>query len=207
MRLIAKIAAAALVAAAASPACATDFVGGYTITALNDSDPGLVLNTAPINTSFSFSLNNAGDTASANLFDLFTNETTVNKDDKAIAPISVAFNFTLPSDISGTVNGSTQGQSILFGLVQDGHVTWNGPTTIDFGNGGVLQVSLNNATFNKGLFGLRPGENAGADITANFTLVNPSAVPEPATWAVMLAGFGGLGVAMRRSRRKLAATA
>ena len=29
-------------------------------------------------------------------------------------------------------------------------------------------------------------------------------VPEPATWAMMLAGFGGLGAVMRRSRRKLA---
>jgi len=28
------------------------------------------------------------------------------------------------------------------------------------------------------------------------------AVPEPATWALMLMGFGGMGVAMRRSRRK-----
>jgi hypothetical protein len=207
MRLIAKIAAAALVAAAASPACATDFMGGYTITALNDSDPGLVLNTAPINTNFSFSLNNAGDTASTNLFDLFTNETTVNSDDKNPAKIAVDFTFTLPSALTGTVGGSTEGKSKLFGLVQDGQVTWKGPATIDFGNGGVLQVSLNNATFNKGLFGLNPGENAGADITANFTLVSPSAVPEPATWAMMLAGFGGLGVAMRRSRRKLAATA
>jgi PEP-CTERM motif len=27
-----------------------------------------------------------------------------------------------------------------------------------------------------------------------------TAVPEPATWAMMLAGFGGLGAAMRRRR-------
>jgi hypothetical protein len=33
------------------------------------------------------------------------------------------------------------------------------------------------------------------------------AVPEPATWAVMLTGFAGLGLALRRSRRKLALTA
>jgi hypothetical protein len=31
----------------------------------------------------------------------------------------------------------------------------------------------------------------------------PPAVPEPSTWAFMLAGFGAAGVAMRRSRRKM----
>jgi hypothetical protein len=30
----------------------------------------------------------------------------------------------------------------------------------------------------------------------------PPAVPEPATWAMMLMGFGATGVAMRRSRRR-----
>jgi hypothetical protein len=31
-----------------------------------------------------------------------------------------------------------------------------------------------------------------------------AAVPEPATWAMMLLGFAGLGFAFRRSRRKAA---
>jgi hypothetical protein len=33
------------------------------------------------------------------------------------------------------------------------------------------------------------------------------AVPEPSTWAMMLIGFGGLGVAAYRSRRTAAAAA
>ena len=32
-------------------------------------------------------------------------------------------------------------------------------------------------------------------------VVHP-AVPEPATWAMMLVGFGGMGVALRRRRRQ-----
>jgi len=31
-------------------------------------------------------------------------------------------------------------------------------------------------------------------------------VPEPATWAMMLAGFGAMGFAMRRTRRKVLLT-
>ena len=30
----------------------------------------------------------------------------------------------------------------------------------------------------------------------------PGSVPEPATWAMMLLGFGGIGMAMRRRRKK-----
>jgi hypothetical protein len=35
----------------------------------------------------------------------------------------------------------------------------------------------------------------------------PSGVPEPAAWALMLAGFAGLGLALRKARRNRAASA
>ncbi len=35
-------------------------------------------------------------------------------------------------------------------------------------------------------------------------VVNPPGVPEPATWAMMLIGFGGLGAVMRRRRSRVA---
>ena len=35
-----------------------------------------------------------------------------------------------------------------------------------------------------------------------FLYLTPSGVPEPATWAMMLLGFGATGTALRRSRRR-----
>ena len=46
--------------------------------------------------------------------------------------------------------------------------------------------------------------NVQALPTLSITVRDAGAVPEPATWGLMLVGFGGLGAAMRQ-RRKLAA--
>ena len=43
----------------------------------------------------------------------------------------------------------------------------------------------------------------GTQLQAVFDIL-PAAVPEPATWAMMLLGFAGIGVAMRRKRSALA---
>jgi hypothetical protein len=37
--------------------------------------------------------------------------------------------------------------------------------------------------------------------TLSYSLASPAAVPEPATWAMMIVGFGGVGALMRRRRR------
>lgn len=39
--------------------------------------------------------------------------------------------------------------------------------------------------------------------TLRVSLAPTSAVPEPATWAMMLIGFGGMGLALRRRRRAI----
>lgn len=48
----------------------------------------------------------------------------------------------------------------------------------------------------------QPGYVPGFSVTYHF--ISDSAVPEPATWAMMLLGFGGIGLAMR-SRHKRSA--
>jgi hypothetical protein len=47
---------------------------------------------------------------------------------------------------------------------------------------------------------------ADVRLTDSLVTVNPMATPEPATWAMMLIGFGGIaGVAVRRSFRRRSA--
>jgi hypothetical protein len=51
-----------------------------------------------------------------------------------------------------------------------------------------------------------PGDPVQALTSLSITIA-PVSVPEPATWAMMLVGFGGLGATLRMRRRNAAATA
>ena len=69
------------------------------------------------------------------------------------------------------------------------------------GNGGCPGASTNCATFSALADNLAFTTGAGGTTRVNFAASVSGAVPEPATWAMMLVGFGGMGVAMRRSRK------
>lgn len=60
-------------------------------------------------------------------------------------------------------------------------------------------------------FGLTPGDSVYAfgqgAASDTFTVRVESAVPEPSTWAMMLLGFGGIGIAVRRKRAPVLARA
>ena len=50
------------------------------------------------------------------------------------------------------------------------------------------------------------GNNSGAgSLGGSITIRQATAVPEPATWAMMLIGFGAVGFAMRRRQKPVLA--
>ena len=57
----------------------------------------------------------------------------------------------------------------------------------------VLDVGSHNSTLVGNLIGANPGSYSGT--------INVQPVPEPATWAMMLLGFAGIGMTIRRRRQ------
>lgn len=150
------------------------------------------------------------------LFDIWTDEVQAAGDDLNHQPINVHFTFTAPGAIGGDVSGDTFG---LNGSINEGKVTWDGPLVLNFG-ATTLTITLSDETFNANtsegncgddLHGscLHAGEGYDADVQATFqqTLNAVGGVPEPASWALMIGGFGMAGSMLRRRRTAMAATA
>lgn len=190
---------------------ATVFSGNYEVTELNSSGPGLQVSVSPNPGDVNFTLDAPSFSQSGvQLFKIWTNENSVQADDFNGSSISVNFTFTAPAAGSGQVGGVTYGEASFLGFFQNGAVQWGGPSVIDFGQYGLLTISLSDAIFNEGSWwGLNEGKKYGEYITADFSLAPPmqSAVPEPATWAMMIMGFGLAGSAIRRRRTAFAVAA
>jgi hypothetical protein len=189
--MLRQLICAAAVAGAtfAAPAiAATTITGGVSNITLRNVDPGLVVYASGIN--FGPLNLNPGQSVTVPVLTIGTNESSIDFDDLFAANISVAFAFSSPTGVSGApITGETDG-SLIF---QRGYVEWdgNGTRNFAFGNGGLFTLTLADASF------ATPGS---ATVNGTFRLVRDAtpAVPEPATWALMILGFGAVGYSMRR---------
>jgi hypothetical protein len=81
--------------------------------------------------------------------------------------------------------------------------------------GNSVTCALGDSDYSRGVFFLPAGtdtikltyEGVIGDGSVDFFVGAPNGVPEPATWALMLAGFAGLGAALRGRRKAMAAPA
>mgnify|MGYP001556038995 CR=1 FL=1 len=71
------------------------------------------------------------------------------------------------------------------------HFTFSGVSGVD----GIKSISLSNKNL----------EPSGNDFALDDFSLTSTAVPEPASWALMILGFGGIGAMVRNRRRVLAA--
>ncbi|MBN8807449.1 MAG: FxDxF family PEP-CTERM protein [Sphingomonas sp.] len=103
---------------------------------------------------------------------------------------------------AGRPAGCCQGNQ-QYNVLFDGNVIYTGSTTTGqaFTNIGsnpfVVTTSGNHTLTFQGL-------SAGPDNTAFIDNVSLAAVPEPATWAMMMLGFGMVGYGLRRRSAKVA---
>lgn len=187
--------AAALVFSA--PASAATTISGIASSFSVNNGSGLLIFTQMPNP-FSVTLDEGTSSGPIQLFTIGTGEGSVDLDD--LFPRSIAANFTfdspngaMGSGVSGTTTGfytlSLGGACGVF-AGGCGRVQWDGPQTFAFGNGGSFRLNLSNAQFTT------PGSAA---VFGTFDLIS-SGVPEASTWAMMIAGIGLMGGALRRRK-------
>lgn len=118
------------------------------------------------------------------------------------------FNFSFPASglggatISSVLSGLDNATNVDFSSVKLNGVEFNIASTGDFESRYINNLAVPNGPQQLVVKGLSGGDGSyGGDIT-----FEPGAVPEPATWSLMILGLGAAGVTIRR-RGKLIARA
>ena len=104
--------------------------------------------------------------------------------------LTSSFTSNTMSNASAVLSSYYSASNALFGGTLLGSGTFNAPGVLSFANALNVAAPFSTTVRYDITFGPGSGNFNG---TANVT-----AVPEPATWAMMLLGFGALGYAMRR---------
>lgn len=109
-----------------------------------------------------------------------------------------------PTNVSGFNNGEV----IFFGLqAEQGTNDYFTQFSLNL-DGDITSSSTDPSSTYRGDFGRYNAQNKSLSVVLPpVVIVTPNAaVPEPATWAMMLVGFGGIGFAMRRRKKNVTTT-
>ena len=99
--------------------------------------------------------------------------------------------FSQPTSVELFVNGASQG-SFTNSDVTAGTINWRNYTFDLASIGGATTIGFVNRT--------STNDNGAFFDNVSLVAAGTSAVPEPATWAMMIAGFGAVGASMRGRR-------
>jgi hypothetical protein len=109
----------------------------------------------------------------------------------------------LMSDVAGTYNGSPTTFAELFFFVsgEGGGLQLNTQflTLYDLGGDQLFTGTTSNPTFIPGNYLM--STFGSEDHLYSLSISSSSGVPEPATWTMMMLGFGAIGLALRQRRR------
>lgn len=195
-RLFKSAALAVVIAGAGAPAAlAATFNGIFSLSGSAFSEPGLVMATSAQSGSVSFQLDTVGQSVTFDLFDIWATERRANGNNTRTSSLVAAFDFA-GIGASGSATGSTAGHG---GLIQYASLAWGAPILLNFGHGGVLSLTLSDATFSYGVLGFGRGQPNGATIQATATLV-ATPVPLPASGFALMAALAAAGLVARRRR-------
>ena len=136
--------------------------------------------------------------------------TTINFGQNPVSTPTFTGSFTLTNTLSDLysiiLSTSTPGVTFTSASLTGGNCTVATCTLSPFPDNTSLKLAstlLNPGTYTFSLTG-----NAGADVSGAFTgnvTIMAAPVPEAATWAMMLVGFAGMGLMIRRRRRPVLA--
>jgi PEP-CTERM motif-containing protein len=175
MRSVVLALAAATALSFGSAASAAVMVSGASVIGLNNPDPS-----AP------GSIVTVGNT------------TTINFGQNAVANPDFSASFTIHNDADGLYSAILQ-TSYFGGVIFDSASLGGNPLSPASGDGSSFTLGRTFFAAGDYLFTLTGHTtDVGGSFTGNIT-IRP-AVPEPGTWALMILGFGGIGLAMRRRR-------
>jgi len=182
--------------ASGSIASAAVTVNAGTVVNLNDPNPSTSVATAGGNTTINFGFNPIVNAEGTNSF---SSSFTIS--DPLAGIYSISGSTSTPGVIFSDTSNLTCIASVMGCTVGTVYNLIIGTTPSGFSAFGLPLTNLAAGDYRLTINGISP--NSGS-FTGNVRITT-GAVPEPGTWALMLLGFGAVGLAMRRKRRPVLA--